>query len=157
MSKETKTFLSLMGIHFILDSFGGIWPIYKHLVNIPLGVAGMIATVATFSTLITQPLFGIWADRGYLRAAVLWGTLLTFPMMLLGPLGGWIDEQSLYTAVPILFGVMFLARLGQAMYHPAGATIAGSSFDSRRSTLLAVFIAAGTVGYGTSQTIGQQA
>jgi MFS transporter, FSR family, fosmidomycin resistance protein len=153
MRPETKTFLSLLGIHFFLDAFGGIWPIYKHLTAIPLGAAGLIATIATFSTLITQPLFGIWADRGYLRAAVLWGTLLTFPMMLLGPMRPWIESLSLTAAIPVLFGILFLAKLGQAMYHPAGATIAGMSFASGRSTLISVFVAAGTIGYGISQSV----
>ena len=49
--------------------------------------------------------------------------------------------------------IVFSAKIGQALYHPAGATIAGNETVSHRSTYLSIFVAFGWIGYGTSQIL----
>lgn len=153
LSPGVKTFVSLLAIHSLLDCYAGIWPIYKHIVGISLAAAGFIATATTITTWALQPMFGVWADRGYLRACVLGGTALTFPMMLLGPLGLHIDRLGIALSYTCMFVILFLAKLGQAAYHPAGAAMAGANITARRSTLVALFVAFGWVGYGSSQAL----
>jgi MFS transporter, FSR family, fosmidomycin resistance protein len=153
LSAGAKTLLSLLVIHSLLDCYAGIWPIYKHIAGIPLAAAGFIASVTTISTWALQPMFGVWADRGYLRACVLGGTALTFPMMLLGPLGLQIDRVGIAASYAGMFLILLLAKLGQAAYHPAGATMAGNTGVGRRSTMVSLFVAFGWMGYGSSQAL----
>ena len=153
MSNNVKTLLALLALHSVLDCYAGIWPIYKHLAGISLGVAGLIATLATTVTWVLQPYFGIWADKGYARVCVIAGTVLTFPMMLLGPVTGLLPSLPTWGGYGILFAAVFLAKLGQAMYHPAGASISGNLDDGRRSTMVALFVAFGWIGYGSSQLV----
>lgn len=153
LSAGAKTFLSLLAIHSLLDCYAGIWPIYKHIAGISLAAAGFIATATTITTWALQPMFGVWADRGYLRACVLGGTALTFPMMLLGPLGLQIDRLGIALSYACMFVIMLMAKLGQAAFHPAGAAMAGGNLNARRSTLVAVFVAFGWLGYGSCQAL----
>jgi hypothetical protein len=136
LSAGARTFISLLAIHSLLDCYAGIWPIYKHIAGISLAAAGFMATAATITTWALQPMFGVWADRGYLRACVLGGTALTFPMMLLGPLGLHIDRMGIAISYAVMFLILFMAKLGQAAFHPAGATIAGGNINARRSFLV---------------------
>ena len=149
----SRTFVTLLIIHSLLDCFAGIWPIYKHMIDIPLGVAGFIITAATLIAFVLQPLFGLWADHGYSRLCVLLGTAMTFPMMLLGPLSLQWESIGVKASYVIMFGIVFTARIGQALFHPAGATIAGNNSGNRRSTYLSIFVAFGWVGYGLSQIL----
>jgi FSR family fosmidomycin resistance protein-like MFS transporter len=152
-AREARTFAAILLLHAILDCYGGIWPIFKHLAGIPLGYAGFVATLTTSVMWSLQPLFGHWADQGRMRRCIVLGTALTFPMMFLGPLGDHVKTLGPAAAFALMIAVMALARLGQAMFHPAGATIAGNLATGRRSTFLSVFIAAGWAGYGASQIV----
>jgi MFS family permease len=106
-----------------------------------------------------QPLFGSIADRFGSRRVILLGALLTSFALLLGPLADY--QATLDRRLPTLFGLsgfylvvfMILAagRLGQDMFHPAGAGLAGSFSARRGSTFLAIFIAVGSIGFGLSQ------
>lgn len=145
--------LPLLAIHALLDLFAGVWPIFKHLAGISLGTAGLIATVASMVTWSLQPLFGIWADRGHMRACILWGTALTFPMMLLGPLS---NPGGAYSAavLALMFLIVFLSRLGQALFHPAAASAAGDlARGTGRSGMVALFVATGWLGYSVNQWV----
>lgn len=153
LSAGAKTFVSLLAIHSLLDCYAGIWPIYKHIAGISLAAAGFMATAATITTWALQPMFGVWADRGYLRACVLGGTALTFPMMLLGPLGLQIDRLGIAVSYACMFAILFMAKLGQAAFHPAGATMAGTTGVGRRSMMVSVFVAFGWLGYGSCQAL----
>ncbi|HIA48724.1 MAG TPA: hypothetical protein EYN96_12350 [Candidatus Hydrogenedentes bacterium] len=142
-----------MIIHSLLDCFAGIWPIYKHIVDIPLAAAGFVVTCATLIAFVLQPLFGLWTDHGYSRVCVLIRTFMTFPMMLLGPLSGHWNSHGNAIGYLAMFVIVFRAKIGQALYHPAGATIAGNETTSRRSTYLSIFVAFGWIGYGSSQIL----
>ena len=42
LSTTTKTFLSLVVAHMMIDCFGGIWPVFKKLAGLDLERAGLI-------------------------------------------------------------------------------------------------------------------
>ncbi|MBX7258865.1 MAG: MFS transporter [Candidatus Hydrogenedentes bacterium] len=152
-SRATQTFAAIFVLHAALDCYGGIWPIFKHLAGIPLGYAGFVATSTTMVMWALQPAFGHWADQGRMRLCLLLGTALTFPMMFLGPLGNHVDTLGTGVSFALMILIMGLGRLGQAMFHPAGATVSASLSGKHRATLLSAFIAAGWLGYGASQTV----
>jgi len=131
-----------------------VWPVYKTLAGLDVAKAGWIATIIAMSGTVMQPLFGA-------RRVILAGTLLTSLALLLGPLTDY--QAALDRLLPSVFGlsgfyiVMFIilaaGRLGQDMFHPAGAGLAGSFSARRGSMFLAIFIAVGSIGFGLSQII----
>ncbi len=152
-AREVKTFAAILVLHAILDCYGGIWPIFKHLASIPLGYAGFVATLTTMVMWGLQPVFGQMAEQGRMRLCIVLGTILTFPMMLLGPLGDSVNALGTPIAFSLMVVIMALGRLGQALFHPAGATISGTVTAGHRSTFISLFISAGWVGYGASQIV----
>ena len=154
------TFIAVVVAHLLADFMGtSVWPVYKTLAGLDVAKAGWIATVIAMSGTAMQPLFGSIADRFGPRRVILLGTLLPSFALLLGPLTDY--QTTLDRMLPSLFGlsgfylVVFIilaaGRLGQDMFHPAGAGLAGSFSARRGSTFLAIFIAVGSMGYGLSQ------
>jgi len=144
----------------MVDFMGmSVWPVYKALAGLDVAKAGWIATVVGMGGTALQPLFGSIADRFGPRRVILLGALLTSFAMLLGPLADY--RAALDGRLPSLFGLsgfylvvfMILAagRIGQDMFHPAGAGLAGSFSVRRGTTFLSIFIAIGSIGYGLSQ------
>lgn len=158
--RTVGTFISVVLAHIMVDFMGlSVWPVYKTLAGLDVAKAGWIATVIGMSGTALQPLFGSIADRFGPRRVILLGTLLTSFALFLGPLADY--RAILDLRLPTMFGlsgfylVVFIilaaGRLGQDMFHPAGAGLAGSFSVRRGSTFLAVFIAVGSIGYGLSQ------
>ena len=154
------TFIAAVVAHVMADFMGmSVWPVYKTLAGLDVAKAGWIATIVAMSGTALQPLFGSIADRFGPRRVILLGTLLTSLALLLGPLADY--QTALNRCLPTVFGlsgfylVVFIilaaGRLGQDMFHPAGAGIAGSFSVRRGSTFLAIFIAVGSIGFGLSQ------
>jgi MFS transporter, FSR family, fosmidomycin resistance protein len=159
-SQAIGTFIAVVLAHLLTDFMGmSVWPVYKTLAGLDVAKAGWIATVIAMSGTALQPLFGSIADRFGPRRVILLGTLLTSFALLLGPLTDY--QATLDRLLPTLFGlsgfylIMFVilaaGRLGQDMFHPAGAGLAGSFSVRRGSTFLALFIATGSIGFGLSQ------
>jgi FSR family fosmidomycin resistance protein-like MFS transporter len=158
--RTVGTFIAVVIAHVMVDFMGmSVWPVYKTLAGLDVAKAGWIATVVAMSGTALQPLFGSIADRFGARRIILLGALLTSFALLLGPLADY--QATLNRLLPTLFGlsgfyiVVFIilasGRLGQDMFHPAGAGLAGSFSARRGSTFLAVFIAVGSIGFGLSQ------
>ncbi len=154
------TFIAVVVAHVMVDFMGmSVWPVYKTLAGLDVAKAGWIATVIAMSGTALQPLFGSIADRFGPRRVILLGALLTSFALLLGPLADY--QAELNHGLPTLFGlsgfylvvlvILAAGRLGQDMFHPAGAGLAGSFSARRGSTFLAVFIAVGSIGFGLSQ------
>jgi FSR family fosmidomycin resistance protein-like MFS transporter len=161
-SVAVGTFVAVAIAHTMADFMGtSVWPVYKTLAGLDVAKAGWIATVIAMSGTALQPLFGSIADRFGARRVILLGVLLTSFALLLGPLTDY--RETLDRMLPTLFGLsgfylivfMILAagRLGQDMFHPAGAGLAGSFSVRYGSTSLAVFIAVGSIGFGLSQIV----
>ncbi len=158
--RTVGTFIAVVVAHVMVDFMGmSVWPVYKTLAGLDVAKAGWIATIVAMSGTAMQPLFGSIADRFGARWIILLGALLTSFALLLGPLADY--QAALNRLLPTLFGlsgfylVVFIilaaGRLGQDMFHPAGAGLAGSFSSQRGSMFLAVFIAVGSIGFGLSQ------
>ena len=159
-SVAVGTFVAAAVAHIMVDFMGmSVWPVYKTLAGLDVAKAGWIATVIAMNGTALQPLFGSIADRFGQRRVILLGVLLTSFALLLGPLAD--QRETLDRLLPTLFGlsgfylvvfvILAAGRLGQDMFHPAGAGLAGSFSVRRGSMFLAVFIAVGGIGFGLSQ------
>lgn len=151
MSKGMKTLIGLSIAHALLECFSGVWPVYKHLVGLDLQAAGYIAAATGFLAAALQPAFGHWADQGWSRAMVIWGTALTFLLTLLGPAGAFLTPFGPAVLYGGLSALMLLSRLGHSMFHPAGACMASQALAGRQASGLGIFVALGWAGYGLSQ------
>jgi len=150
----TRGFIALLLVHTMIDGYGGFWAILKHkdLANLNLYWAGVIATGATFIGSVLQPVFGHLADGGRHRAMIMIGLTLTSVGILTGPVGFHMDPAQ--PAMYVILAMMLLTvRIGQGMFHPAGAALAGSSHAARRSTVVAIFITGGMIGFASSQAV----
>ena len=159
-SAAVSTFIAVAVAHIMVDFMGmSVWPVYKTLAGLDVAKAGWIATVIAMSGTALQPLFGSIADRFGPRRVILLGVLLTSFALLLGPLAD--HREAVDRLLPTLFGlsgfylvvfvILAAGRLGQDMFHPAGAGLAGSFSIRRGSLFLALFIAVGSIGFGLSQ------
>lgn len=100
------------------------------------GVALLVAILA-FSSSVTQPLFGAFADRLGTRRVVVGGAVVTSVVL------------SLIGVAPsaILLGLLFLiGGFGSAAFHPAGASLARGAETDHRSLVVSLFGAGGTLG-----------
>jgi FSR family fosmidomycin resistance protein-like MFS transporter len=153
LSPRGKTFAGLVLGHALLDCYGSFWPIFKYLAGIDVGVAGVLATATSTVAMLLQPVFGHLGHAGRARLFVVGGTALTLLMTLLGPLALGRDALGPGVFVGLMIVILSLTRIGQATFHPVAGVQAGALVRGRRSTLLAVFVAAGWLGVGLSQPV----
>lgn len=127
---------------------------YKYKAGLDLETAGLFATVALLVGAGLQPVFGVWADHGHQRRFIIVGTALAALGMLYGTVGLQFGEGASEGFVYAqLFVVLFLAKLGQGLFHPAGVAAAGSLNGQRRATLVSAFVACGLIGFAFSQML----
>jgi len=150
LSRATKTFIAAVVAHATIDMCGSVWPIFKNLAHLDLAKAGLIATISASVTTVLQPLFGVYADRGHRRLLIVTGVTLICSMTLLGPIALWRDALGPFWLYLLMFLVLLVSRLGLAMFHPPGMSMAGNTSARRRSTSIAGFVTAGTVGVGVA-------
>lgn len=149
-SATGRTFIAIAVGHALIDLAGGVWPLFKNLAQLDLAWAGFITTVSTVLGMGLQPLFGYWADQGHRRLLLMAGIYMVCTMVLLGPAEIYREQLGPVGLYIALLAIMVIVRMGQAMFHPPGTSLAGNTSVARRSTLVAVFISAGMVGFACS-------
>ncbi len=128
--------------HIANDSYFGflppLLPLIVQRMDLPLSLAGLLATTLSVTGAVGQPLFGYFADRlkkGWLLA--------------LGPLGGALLAFMLY--MPnfwFLMLLMLIAGSGSACFHPVASVIAGQSSGARKGFGMSLYVAGGRLGVG---------
>lgn len=99
-------------------------------------LALLVATLS-FSSSVTQPLFGALSDRLGRRLVGALGVILTSSLL------------SLMGVVPnvyLLFGLLFVGGLGSAAFHPSGTHMARAAGERNKGLAVSIFSAGGTVG-----------
>jgi MFS transporter, FSR family, fosmidomycin resistance protein len=129
--------------HLAVDLFTAIWPVYKTVAQLDLVRAGLIATAASFIGNGMQVVFGVLADRGFTKLLLVGGALLAGSVCL-------VPYTSNYT---LLFVLVALTSLGSAAFHPSGTGAAGALSSTRTGMFVALFLAGGYLGYGSSQLL----
>jgi FSR family fosmidomycin resistance protein-like MFS transporter len=131
--------------HFVNDSYTGflspLLPLLMARLEFPLSRAGMLATVLSASTSLTQPIFGLINDRINRRVFVFIGPLITGLFMC-----GIGYAPSYWLLLPLLM----LCGLGSATFHPSAASMVSRVSGPRKEWGMSLFITAGNIGYAMS-------
>ena len=133
--------LSLMLGHFTVDSYVGVIPIlYPILIgrfHLTLATVGLVSLAYSGMAAISQPPFGLLADRYGTRftgIALLW-TAGSFALI------GFVDS------FPLLLVLALSSGLGSGAFHPLGALDVRALLPAlRRSLGMSIYVTAGTVG-----------
>lgn len=140
---------TLMLGHFTVDSYVGVIPVLYPLLigrfHLSLGTVGLVSLAYVGMAAVSQPLFGIIADRFGTRftgVALCW-TALTFSLV------GFVPS------FPLLVGLAFLSGIGSGAFHPLGALDVRALLPARRRGYgMSIYVTAGTVGVASGPLIG---
>jgi len=139
---DPRTLWAATSAHFLNDFYvaflAPLLPLVVQKFSLSLALAGFLATVLTTSSAMSQPLFGVVADRMRRRIFVVVGPALSISAM--GLLG-------LAPTYPLLLMLLLLAGTGTASFHPQGASSAGQASGTRLGRGLSFFVAGGELGY----------
>jgi FSR family fosmidomycin resistance protein-like MFS transporter len=141
--------LTLMLGHFTVDSYVGVLPVlYPVLIgrfHLSLATVGLVSLAYGGMAAISQPLFGLLADRFGTRltgVALCW-TALAFALV------GFADT------FPLLLVLACASGLGSGAFHPLGALDVRALLPAwRRSAGMSIYVTAGTVGVAVGPLIG---
>ena len=141
--------LTLMLGHFTVDSYVGVLPVlYPILIGrfrLSLATVGLVSLAYSGMAAISQPLFGLLADRFGTRftgLALAW-TAMTFSII------GFVGS------FPVLLLLALASGLGSGAFHPLGALdVRGMLPTWRRSFGMSIYVTAGTVGVAAGPLIG---
>ena len=135
--------------HFNVDSYVGVIPVlYPILIgkfHLSLATVGLVSLAYSGMAAISQPLFGLIADRFGTRFtgfALAW-TAITFSVI------GFVDS------FPLLLALALASGLGSGAFHPLGALdVRGLLQAWRRSFGMSVYVTSGTLGIAAGPLIG---
>lgn len=140
---RNRQLMAVVGGHFMIDVLNSTGAVLLAVLAGPLGLSNtQIATAITAYLLIgalSQPLFGLLADRLHGRA------------MLLAAIGvGWMGFfYALVALAPtwaMLLPFFLLAPLGSGLFHPVGTASAALAEPDRASSATAIFFFGGQAG-----------
>jgi MFS transporter, FSR family, fosmidomycin resistance protein len=128
--------------HFLNDCYGSffapILPLLIEKLSLSLTMASGLASIASITSAIFQPIYGIASDRVHGRFFIVLGPLLsTVCMSLIG-----VAPNAVIVGVLLL-----LAGVGSAAFHPQAVAAAGAVSGERRGFGISVFIFGGSVGF----------
>jgi MFS transporter, FSR family, fosmidomycin resistance protein len=146
---RNRGLVTLMLGHFTVDSYVGVlpvlYPLLIHRFALNLETVGLVSLAYSGFASVSQPLFGILADRYGTRftgLALAW-TAATFAAVGFAP------------TFPVLVGLAALSGLGSGAFHPFGAlTVRGLLPDRGANTAMSVYVTGGTVGVACGPLIG---
>ncbi len=141
--------VTLMLGHLTVDSYVGVIPVLYPLLigrfHLTLGTVGLVSLAYGAMAAISQPLFGVIADRYGTRftGVALGWTALTFALV------GFVPT------FPLLLVLACASGLGSGAFHPFGALDVRALLPAwRRSLGMSIYVTAGTVGVALGPLIG---
>jgi len=141
--------LNLMVGHLTVDSYVGVIPVLFPVLigrfQLSLATVGLVSLAYSGMASVSQPLFGVLADRFGTRftgLALCW-TALTFALV------------GFVTSFPLLVALACASGLGSGAFHPMGALDVRALLPAwRRSFGMSIYVTAGTVGVAVGPLIG---
>jgi len=141
--------LTLMLGHFTVDSYAGVIPVLIPLLigrfELSLATVGLVSLAYSGMAAISQPLFGLLADRfgTRLTGLTLGWTALTFALI------GFADN------FPLLLVLALASGLGSGAFHPTAALDVRALLPAwRQSSGMSIYVTAGFVGVAAGPLIG---
>jgi len=128
--------------HFLNDCYGSffapILPLLIDKLSLSLTMASGLASIASITSAVFQPVYGIASDRIRGRLFLVLGPLLsTVCMSLIG-----VAPNAALVGILLL-----LAGVGSAAFHPQAVAAAGAVSGGRKGFGISVFIFGGSVGF----------
>ena len=141
--------VTLMLGHLTVDSYVGVIPVLYPLLigrfHLSLATVGLVSLAYSGMAAVSQPFFGIIADRFGTRLTGLslaW-TAITFALV------GFVPS------FPLLVALAAASGLGSGAFHPFGALDVRALLPAwRRSSGMSVYVTAGTIGVAVGPLIG---
>jgi MFS transporter, FSR family, fosmidomycin resistance protein len=141
--------LTLMLGHLTVDSYVGVIPVLFPLLigrfKLSLATVGLVSLAYSGMAAVSQPLFGVLADRFGTRftgLALVW-TAITFSLV------------GFVTSFPLLIVLALASGLGSGAFHPMAALDVRALLPAwRRSFGMSIYVTAGTVGVALGPLIG---
>jgi MFS transporter, FSR family, fosmidomycin resistance protein len=128
--------------HFLNDCYGSffapILPLLIDKLSLSLTVASGLASIGSITSAVFQPIYGMASDRIHGRLFIVLGPLLSIVCM------------SLIGVAPnavLVGGLLLLAGIGSAAFHPQAVAAAGMLSGERRAFGISVFTFGGSVGF----------
>jgi MFS transporter, FSR family, fosmidomycin resistance protein len=141
--------LTLMVGHLTVDSYVGVLPVLYPLLigkfHLNLATVGLVSLAYSGPAAVSQPLFGMLADRFGTRftGVTLGWTALTFALVGFMP------------SFPLLLLLACASGLGSGAFHPLGALDVRALLPARRrSEGMSIYVTAGTVGVAIGPLVG---
>ncbi|MEI7772354.1 MAG: MFS transporter [Chloroflexales bacterium] len=140
---RNRQLMAVVSGHFMIDMLNSTGAVLLAVLAGPLGLSNIqIGTALTVYLLVgslSQPLFGLLADRLHGRAMLLAGVGVVwmcafYVMVAMAP--NWT----------LLLPVFLLAPLGSGLFHPVGTAAAAASDPDRASSATAIFFFGGQAG-----------
>jgi FSR family fosmidomycin resistance protein-like MFS transporter len=141
--------LTLMLGHLTVDSYVGVLPVLYPLLigrfHLNFATVGLVSLAYSGTAAVSQPLFGMLADRfgTRLTGVTLGWTALTFALVGFMP------------SFPLLLLLACASGLGSGAFHPLGALDVRALLPAwRRSVGMSIYVTAGTVGVAIGPLVG---
>lgn len=140
-------FLLFCIAHFAVDFYSSALGVLQPLLIGQFGFsftqAGILGGTLSFSSSVTQPLYGYLADRFHSRH---------FTVLAPAMAGIFISCLGWAPGYPVLLAMVFLAGVGMAAFHPH-ATSNATTHSRNKARSMAVFISSGTLGLAVGPAI----
>ncbi len=131
--------------HFVNDAYTGclapLLPLLMTRLEFPVSRAGVLASVLSASTSLSQPIFGALSDRFGKRHFVFLGPLLT---------GIFICSLGYSNSYLMLIPLLMLSGLGSSVFHPTAAAMVSRISGPRKEWGMSLFITLGNFGHAIS-------
>ena len=146
---RNKPLMTLAFGHFSVDMFGGLLPVLYPLLtrqfDLDLKTVGFVALAYSGASSLSQPAFGMLADRVGTR---LTGLALVWSAVLFATVG-------FAPTFPLLVALAALAGLGSGAFHPFGAISANAVIDkANRNEAMSIYSGGGILGGSLGPLIG---
>jgi MFS transporter, FSR family, fosmidomycin resistance protein len=146
---RNRGLVTLMLGHFTVDSYVGLlpvlYPLLIHRFRLDLETVGLVTLAYSGLASLSQPLFGIIADR--------YGTRLTG--LALAWTAATFAAVGFVPSFPLLVAVAAASGLGSGAFHPLGALTVRELLPSRgANTAMSVYVTGGTAGVAAGPLIG---
>jgi FSR family fosmidomycin resistance protein-like MFS transporter len=146
--RNRRLFTLMLG-HFTVDSYVGLlpvlYPLLIHRFRLDLATVGLVSLAYSGLASVSQPLFGILADRygsRFVGLTLVW-TAATFAAVGFAP------------SFPVLVAIAAASGLGSGAFHPLGALTVRSLLPNRgANTAMSMYVTGGTIGVACGPLIG---
>jgi FSR family fosmidomycin resistance protein-like MFS transporter len=129
--------------HFVNDLYPAflppLLPLLVEKFQLTFTRASLLATVLSFSSSLTQPIFGYLSDRLGGRRMVVFGPMIG---------GLCLSFIGLADHYSLLLPLLVFGGLGVASYHPEAAALTASLGSRKRTVAISIFMLGGNAGYG---------